>query len=337
MSTQSKSLPAISAAIQVYMDEGGGDLAVSSMEYFDVALKTFRAEVSATHDTFHPATACAGLLLCVLNFLQASPGSQFLRLLADSYSLGSPMSSLGLSAEDDLATRHLLEFIGVMDMPCLVFGREKPSIGIWKTFRQSQDRWKKGRLKGIEVLSGMPMCLLDILADMLQMDTEEAVIRLWTWPGEVGEYLQCYLWDAWRLAGILDVRRRHRCKKQMGPKTSTDKVAKETPCNEVVLCRLMAALQVLQSASVQPDNQNLLIRNGLVFPLVTASLEVPLLKRHPEWKKTAYETRQLFENNNRYKLVGITFQILDDAWQAGSSCFDIDEVARSKGIEIAVL
>ncbi|CAJ0540843.1 Ff.00g077530.m01.CDS01 [Fusarium sp. VM40] len=264
MSTQSKSLPAISAAIQLYMDEGGGDPQVCSMQYIDVALKMFRAEVSATHDTFHPATACAGLLLCVLNFIQGHPGSQILRLLVDSYSLGNPTSSPSLSAEHDLATRHVLEFIGVMDIPCLVFGREKPSMGIWKTFRNSQDRWKKGRLKGIEVLSGMPMSLLDILADMMQMDTEEAVICLWTWPGEVGEYLQCYLWDAWRLASILDVRRRERCKKQLDPEVSTEKMAKEIPCNEVVLCRLMAAIQVLQSASVQPENQSSLITNGLM-------------------------------------------------------------------------
>ncbi|KAF4944630.1 hypothetical protein FSARC_14619 [Fusarium sarcochroum] len=337
MSTKSKSLPAVSAAIQIYLDGGGGDLPVLSMEYLDVALKTFRAELATDHSTFHPAIACAGILLCALNFLQAYPGSQLLRLLADSYSLGTPMSLLSLSSEDDLAIRHVLEFTGVMDLPCLVFGREKPSIGIWKSFRSTQDRWKKGRLRGIEIISGLPMCLLDIFADILYVDTENAVSSLWTWPGEVGDYLQCHLWDSWRLAGILDVRRRERCKTELPSDAFRDKVGNVTPCNEVVLCRLMAAIQILQTASARPENQHLLISNGLVFPLVIASLEVPLLKRHPEWKKTIDETRQLFELKKGYKLASITFQILDDAWQAGLSCFDLDKVARTKGIEIAVL
>ncbi|KAM0188781.1 hypothetical protein ACHAPI_010390 [Fusarium lateritium] len=72
LSAQSKSLPAVSAAIQVYLDGGGGDLPVSSMEFLDVALKTFRAELADSQGTFHPAIACAGLLLCVLNVIPPS-------------------------------------------------------------------------------------------------------------------------------------------------------------------------------------------------------------------------------------------------------------------------
>lgn len=36
------------------------------MEFVDLGLKTFRAEMAANGETLHPATACAGLLLCVL-------------------------------------------------------------------------------------------------------------------------------------------------------------------------------------------------------------------------------------------------------------------------------
>ncbi|KAM0202724.1 hypothetical protein ACHAQI_010667 [Fusarium lateritium] len=183
----------------------------------------------------------------------------------------------------------------------------------------------------------MPMCLLDILADMLAEDAGDAVTNLWMWPGEVGEYLQCHLWDSWRLAGILHVRRQERCKRQEQSDASRDKMVNGVPRNGVVLCRLMATIQVLQSASAQPENQHLLIKNGLVYPLVIASLEVPLLKRHPEWKRTIDQTRRLFEIKKKHKLVSVTFEILDEAWQDGSTCFDIDGVARSRGVEIAVL
>ncbi|KAJ4175488.1 hypothetical protein NW759_017682, partial [Fusarium solani] len=168
-------------------------------------------------------------------------------------------------------------------------------MSIWREFRKAQDSWNNGRAKGIEVVSGMPMALLDIFADIPYLDTEKTVERFWTWPGEIGEYLQCHLWDAIRLAAILDVRRRKRCREAARDHTRDSQELNGSPCTEVVLCRLMAIMHTLHATSELPENQHLLVSNGLVFPLVVASLEVPLLKRHSAWKGTLAMIRRSFE------------------------------------------
>lgn len=66
MSAKSKSLVLLSSAIQAYLDEGSSELSVSSMEYIDTALKEFRREIVVHYDVMPAATACSGVLLCVL-------------------------------------------------------------------------------------------------------------------------------------------------------------------------------------------------------------------------------------------------------------------------------
>lgn len=210
-------------------------------------------------------------------------------------------------------------------------------MSIWRIFRTAQDDWKGGRIRGIEAVSGMPMSLLDIFSDVPYVETERTVDRFWTWPGEIGEYLQCHFWDAMRLAGILDVRRRERCREATGSRTTSGQALENIPRTEFVLCRLMAVIQALHTASELPENEHLLVTNGLVFPLVVASLEVPLLKRHADWKTTLDKVRRSFEERCSFNLARVTFQLLDDAWNEGSCCFDIEAAARRKGVEVAVL
>jgi hypothetical protein len=63
MAHQSPALVMIAGAIQGYLDDG---MSVKSMEYVDLALQTFRQELSARYEKFHVATVCAGLLVCSL-------------------------------------------------------------------------------------------------------------------------------------------------------------------------------------------------------------------------------------------------------------------------------
>ena len=93
---------------------------------------------------------------------------------------------------------HLLEVMGVMDMPCLALGRQRPPIGIWRRFCQPT-----GPRHGIELVTGLPRSLLDLLAGIGFDTTEQS---FWDWPGEAGNFLQHYLWEAYRLAGILTIR-----------------------------------------------------------------------------------------------------------------------------------
>jgi hypothetical protein len=64
MSTQSPSVLILSAAIQLYINQGSS---VPALECVDLALRTFRYEVVSYRDTVSAGTLSAGVLLCKLN------------------------------------------------------------------------------------------------------------------------------------------------------------------------------------------------------------------------------------------------------------------------------
>ncbi|KAM0552441.1 hypothetical protein ACHAPJ_008002 [Fusarium lateritium] len=224
-----------------------------------------------------------------------------------------------------------------MDLPSMVIGRTNPPIGIWKLLRRLQDGHRDGRVDGIEVVSGLPRSLLDIFAGMTDNDPEYTEGRFWSWPGQIGEYLQCHYWDCWRLSGILEVRRRQRMERKArgipGPDNGAFRAAPET---EVVLCRLIASIDALLKAYREPVNQHLLVHNGLPYPVINAGLEVPLLKLHPNWKRTIEEVKTSFLSKDSFDLISVCFELLDEAWEDGTATFDIEKAARVRKMELAI-
>ncbi|KAF5003301.1 hypothetical protein FDECE_10152 [Fusarium decemcellulare] len=337
MATQSPALVVIAVAIQGYLDDGGRGLSVTSMERVDLALQTFRQELSDRHESMQTSTVCAGLLVCSLCLLQAQPWTMYIELMTDVYDLRNKLATPGQIPIEDMYRRHVLEVMGVMDIPSLVVGRMSQPIGIWKLLRRLQDHRKDGRVPGVEVVSGMPRSLLDILASSFDNDADYTESKLWTWPGEIGEYLQCHLWDCWRLSGILEVRRRQRIeRKRRGAQDHNEDKTTTAPSTDIILCRLVASIDALHRAFELPQNQHLLVHNGLMYPLVNASLEVPLLKTQPGWKKTLDGVRVTFRQRDTFNLVGVIFEILDEAWEEGTSTFDMEEAAHRRGHEIAI-
>lgn len=63
MAEKSQAFAIVCGAIQAYLDDG---FSVSSMEYVDHALQTFRSELESRHNSFDGSTVSAGLLLCSL-------------------------------------------------------------------------------------------------------------------------------------------------------------------------------------------------------------------------------------------------------------------------------
>ncbi|KAF4966397.1 hypothetical protein FSARC_5906 [Fusarium sarcochroum] len=326
MAHQSPALVMIASSIQGYLEDGHRGLSVKSMEYVDLALQTFRQELAGRYEKMHLAT-----------LLQTQPWTMYLELIVDVYDLRNKLNTAGQIPIDDLYTRHVLEVLGVMDLPSMVIGRTNPPIGIWKLLRRLQDGQKDGRVDGIEVVSGLPRSLLDIFAGMTDNDPEYTESRFWTWPGQIGEYLQCHYWDCWRLSGILEVRRRQKMERKArgipGPDNGTFKPAPET---EVVLCRLIASIDALLKAYQEPRNQHLLVHNGLPYPVINAGLEVPLLKLHPNWKRTIDEVKTSFLTKDSFDLISVCFELLDEAWEDGTSTFDIERAARVRKIELAI-
>ncbi|RSL73792.1 hypothetical protein CEP54_000066 [Fusarium duplospermum] len=329
MSQESQSIPIMGAALQSLISNGGESIPITTMECLDIALKTFRIEVVSRGALLSPGTICAGLL-------QAQPYTPYLRMMADVYQLTNPTMTLVPSPEKDPALQHALEYMAVVDLPCLVLGRICPSLDLWRRFRQAQDGWEGGRRMGVETFTGVHRGLLDIYGDMMHQDIGVSVACLWGWsPDEASDFIQRHFWDAWRFAGIVVARRRTR-QRDIGSSTAKEETA-DIPENELILNRLIAAIQTVYAHSQQPQNQGLLVINGLLFPLVTASLEVSYLKRHPESKMTLDNVRQSFEQGRTFPLSRVMFQLLDEAWETGSDGFDIDHAARCKGVELAVM
>ncbi|KAK1635713.1 hypothetical protein BDP81DRAFT_430153 [Colletotrichum phormii] len=249
------------------------------------------------------------------------------------------MAYLKPNPEHDLSVRHALEFIGLMDMPCLVLGRQCPSMGIWRRFRKVQDSWKGGRVGDLEVVTGVPQSLLDIFSDTPFETAEVSISRFWGWPGEMGEYVQCLLWDCWRFAGLLHIRRREQ-RRNAARKDAQfvgDDQQDASPSSEIVLYRLISGLHLSDVACQLPENQHLLCRNGIVFPLITACLETRLLKRHPDWKQTVDEVRAAAEKRYLFQLAKATWEVLDEAWKDETMEFDVDAAIARKGQEVSLL
>jgi hypothetical protein len=259
----------------------------------------------------------------------------YLDLIVNVYDLKNKLKTPGQIPIDNLYHRHLLEVLGVMDIPSMVIGRSGEPIGVWKLLRRLQDDFPEGRAEGIEVVSGLPRSLLDIFAGLVDNDPEYTETRFWSWPGEVGESLQVHLWEAWRFSGILEIRRRKRMERKA--RGIYDEVPNNNhPDTEVVLCRLIASIDALQKAYEEPHNQDLLVHNGLPYPVINAGLEVPLLKLHPSWKRTMDDVKHSFLSNDSFDLINIIFQLVDAAWEDGTSTFDIEKAVRDKGIEMAI-
>ncbi|KAH7215432.1 hypothetical protein DER44DRAFT_654183 [Fusarium oxysporum] len=329
MSAESQSFAIMSAALQTYIDQGEACPSIPTLECVDIALKTFRLEVASYRGGFPSGTICSGILLC-------RPYTQCLRMMAHMYHLTNPTLILVPSPEKDLTVRHAIEYLAVADLPYLVLGRVCSSLCIWKRYREAQDDWEGGRVMGIDAFTGLHMGLLDIFGDMMHDNVDHSVTRLWEWPSETDDFMQRHLWDAWRFAGIIDARRRERCRAK-DQDTAVGGASTRVPVTSSLLGILMGTIHSVYACSLLPENRHLLALNGLIYPLIVASLEVPSLKQHPEWKRTLDDVRRRFEMGRTYALSRLTFQLLDEAWEEGSSCFDIDHAARSKGVELAVM
>ncbi|KPM45193.1 hypothetical protein AK830_g1360 [Neonectria ditissima] len=156
---------------------------------FERALQIFQAELSEEAGAMWRATLGAGILLCTISIDQGIVWTSNLQCMADLYRLsqdGWPKTWF-----TDPFLLHLLEVMGVMDLPNLVLGRLTPCLGIWKRLRRAQATWGGENMGGIEIVTGLPRSLLDILAFSDEPTVEQ---DLWLWEGVEGSLLQSFHW-----------------------------------------------------------------------------------------------------------------------------------------------
>ena len=264
----------------------------------------------------------------------------FLKHITELYHLHGDFGSLNPDPEHNLGIQHSLEVMALMDLRFMVIGRPGgPTMGIWKRFRASQDTWRQGRLEGVETISGIPRSLLDVFADVFDQDRRNdcgAEAKLWMWPGELGSFRECQIWEAWRLAAILNLRRWQRLPR--APIVKRSGHSRSTPTSatrEIILCRLLSCMNAVVHTG--PEDRDPIVVSSLLYLLVAAGLEVTLLRAHPEWKARLDSfSDQLIEQGPKKPSIRALVDILKDAWESGSDGFDIDTSARFRGVEIAL-
>ncbi|KAJ6044886.1 hypothetical protein N7499_007390 [Penicillium canescens] len=293
-------------------------------EYFDTALGTFRSEL-ARSTTLSDGTLTSGLLLCSIGLMHGLPWTMHLE------GMHNILQSHGLNDTHRPSTPthfriHLLEVMGVMDLASFSIGRQSPRIGIWRRYCQpAAPRY------GIEPVSGIPRTLLDIFAGIGAEATEQT---FWDWPGEPGSFLQCYLWEAHRLAGILALRRETRASFPSQGDTSTSAWRQPARCpadTTVLVTRIMASLDAMRLAFIERPTEDAFIKNATIFPMFVAGLEVSVLCRKPEWQQAI---RKEFSQSHQCQIL---LSLLEELWRKGDPAIDIHELARSKGLEMGLL
>lgn len=284
--------------------------------------------------TVHPLCECSCIChqiypgLTALQILRGFRWTSHLLCTADLYNLHGDLQNVGSDA--DLYTHHCFEVMGIMDLPSLVLGRTTMHLGFWRRFRKAQRQWINCKEDGVEPVSGLPRRLLDIFA---RIDEPGCELELWLWPGEVGEFVQSHLWDAWRFSGMLEHRRRWRGK-LAGMKDPPPGVI--LPSTEQLVFRLMSCLEAVHLGLEQPEYGHSLVGNSTLYPFVMASLEFQVLDAHPQWRIDLRRFRDKILTWDPSLNAKILFETLEEAEMNGDASFDADAAMRAHGAEIAL-
>ncbi|WYZ41225.1 hypothetical protein EsH8_V_000120 [Colletotrichum jinshuiense] len=292
-------------------------------EYYVRGISLFRKQLDGFDGTVNMGVMFAGLFICTLNLFQGSPWSVHLELMTTVYGLCGDLRGSRLVA--DAEAQFPLELMALMDMPTFVRGRSRLTLGIWARLRSAKSSSPGGGRGGTESISSLPRSLLDIFSAIEDESSEPAFLA---WPGDIGEVPHVHLWEAYRLAGVLTGRRLRGGLRGRG--------APATPPTEVLLGRLVAAMDALCDTRGRPEYAHLLAANSVLYPYVAARLEVSILLRRPAWmeslRRVAVVCRPYGETANARNIA----EMLDDAWNAGDDAYDIDEQARRRNVEVAL-
>ncbi|KAJ6445093.1 C6 finger domain-containing protein [Purpureocillium lavendulum] len=295
-------------------------------EYYDRSLRMFRDQLARYDGTLNEGLMSAGIFICTLNLFQANPWSAHLKHMLQVYGFDASGGQLGRFA--DMKLRFPVEVMAVMDLPTFVRGRQTTTLGIWTRFRGAQQALHGRKESGVELVSGIPRSLLDIFATIEDESAEAAFL---SWPGEVGEVPQCHLWEAYRLAGVLVGRRLRR--KQHDETHS----GSGSPTAETLLARLVAALDALCDTRLRPEYSHLLALNATLYPCTAARQEIATLRGRPGWVDQLRRILRLCEPYGKTANAKTVDKMLNEALEGGDDDFDIDEVAKKRGVEISLL
>ncbi|KLO80296.1 uncharacterized protein LW93_6506 [Fusarium fujikuroi] len=187
---------------------------------------------------------------------------------------------------------HLLEAVGLLDIPFFTLNRITPSLEIWKSYVQPHKH------SGIEQTSGIPYSLMNLLANMDSTTIEQDLLQ---WPGELGdEFAQIHLWEAFRLAGILH----SRCLADHQQDQTTPPRANVS--TEILRMKVFASIQAI--IGIGTFNFRLSLARAILYPLFIAGI--------------------LAENAQEQQLTRVAFQYIMQKGQEGTEQIIMDIVAK---------
>lgn len=218
---------------------------------------------------------------------------------------------------------HLLEVIGLLDIPHLTINRLSKPLDIWKTYMAPY------RLSGIDQTSGLPFTLVNIFAEL---ESPAAEKRLWDWPGEAGdEFIQIHLWEAFRAAGILHSRslQSNRASKAVDA-ASNGKLREDT-----LLMKIFASIQAIVDSGAFTFRQPL--AEAMLYPLFIGSL---FIRDNAPQRKLARVAFHYLMDNTESRTNHVAWDIIIEVWERAKSRLGVNrfhlatEFARELNVEL---
>ncbi|KAE8382454.1 hypothetical protein BDV26DRAFT_288490 [Aspergillus bertholletiae] len=333
---ESSALYAVCVALQASLTV---DVKHRFYEYLDVALNLFRTELSSNGAYLQDGTFTAGLLLCSIGVMHAMPWTMHLHGM---YGLLQAHGLYGPDQRTEFRT-HLLEVMGVMDLPTFTVGRST-SLGFWRHHCCNRISLPHSITDEVEVASGLPRSLLDILSRIGHGATEE---DFWNWPGSPGSLSQHQLWEAYRLSGMLTIRHGHLLlvPRPSGTLNRSTVQANEArngpltlPSTAVITCRIVSHLDALRRAFIATQGDGSLIYNAIKYPVFIAGLQADLLNTQPELKEVLRCCLSTYDNPFDFERdFELLLEVLEEWWLRHHDMANAHELALTRGMEIGLL
>ncbi|GAT29874.1 C6 finger domain protein [Aspergillus luchuensis] len=210
--------------------------------------------------------------------------------------------------------------------------------GFWRQYCRNQSMPDPSEQYDVEVMSGLPRSLVDIFSCIYQGATEQ---DFWDWPGSRGCFLQCQLWEAYRLAGMLVIR--HGAMRL--PFELDDNPAQRgrsqrqsaLPTTAVIITRLLSCVDAIYRASSEAGGKVTLIINAIPYPVFVAGLQTDALNKDPDLREFIRKILVAIADgpfwNKQYRLL---LELLEEYWTYPQNTINIHQIAQSRGIELGL-
>ncbi|KAL4864264.1 hypothetical protein BDV12DRAFT_205846 [Aspergillus spectabilis] len=309
-------------------------------EYFDAALTKFRSELSRNNTYLKEGTMAAGLLLCTIGVMHGIPWTMHLRGMDSILKLNGLDNTPG---QDRAFRAHLFEVMGIMDLPTFAIGRQYTHLGFWRQHCRNRGLTDEpSQQYDVEVVSGLPRSLVDIFSCIGEGATEN---DFWNWPGAQGSFLQCQLWEAYRLAGMLAVRHGDLHLPFFGesgfhsrePRIEHTQRKWVPPSSGVIVSRVLSCVDAIPRASVEPEGRDTLIINAIHYPTFVAGLRTDIMAKDPSLKGAVRRMLSLTAHEpfwiNQFQLM---LDLLEEYWTYTTGTISIHQLAQAREIELGL-